>query len=690
MISAQAGYDQTVHDMAAWLKADVAWIGILDNSDIEVRALIMDGEIQPGCRFDYTGSYCEEAVTADEAIASDGLHDSGRIPSPFASLPLDTSLSVRIMRSDGKTIGLLSVLARKPLDTPPHAVDLLKTVAARIAAELELAEAKRGLRHDGIYLDRVINGLHEALVVIDNHLVITDVNNHFLHSHGAAMRSDVVGRHCCDVLSVMDGGDGRDRARELLLEVLATGEPARGELRREVAPDGKTQHYAISVAPLLGENGDVELLVALLNDVTNIRQSEAQRQELPSCLATSEHTRSMGLLASGVAHDLNNVLGPLVVLSDVVASTVEDLAEENGQASDIVSELREDLDVMHQSAARAGEVVKDLLTLSRRASSVMRPIDMNLLISQVLTMPEVAATGVDVRLAKRLDDSIHTVMGSEGHLTRVLTNILRNGIEAATSCGGDVTISTEQLHVDDSSRQGHTAVQTGDYVVVRIQDTGPGISPEDIPRVFEPFFTRKRQSSESGSGLGLAIVHAVVKDHGGFIDLSSQERQGTLFSIYLPATTRAPEKKITFGDIPRGDGETILVVDDKPSQRNSAKRVLSRLGYRVATASSGEEAAAMAMAAAEADRTKPPFDLAVIDMTMGDGRHWIDTLKRLRTLNTKQRAVVVGGVTPNHQGGQLVEMGALWLSKPYSGKLLAETVRAALDKPVVVARQRAA
>jgi CheY-like chemotaxis protein len=239
---------------------------------------------------------------------------------------------------------------------------------------------------------------------------------------------------------------------------------------------------------------------------------------------------------------------------------------------------------------------------------------------------------------------------------------------------GRVIVRTENRHLDRPV-SGYDTIVPGDYVLLRVEDTGHGIAETDLRKIFEPFYTKKVMG-RSGTGLGLAVVWGTVADHGGYIDVRSHEGQGSCFSLYFPATAERIESGE--GDEPaerlQGGGESILVVDDVEGQRELARTMLERLGYQVSLAASGEEAVAWMQAGHHAD-------LVVLDMIMDPGMDGLATFQRLREINPAQKAVIVSGYSETERVRTAQELGAgAYVRKPYLFNTLGAAVRAELDR----------
>jgi signal transduction histidine kinase/DNA-binding LacI/PurR family transcriptional regulator len=398
-------------------------------------------------------------------------------------------------------------------------------------------------------------------------------------------------------------------------------------------------------------------------------------------LATAERMKSLSILAGGVAHDLNNALGPLVMLPDVILGQLDELKA--GRLADD-SDLKLDVTTIKSSATRAAQTIKDLLMIGRPGATAKEALDLNEAVAHTIATEPLRFLGKDVDLSVKLqlDPGPLSVLASEPHLVRALTNLIRNAAEAIRA-RGEIRVSTASVRLTQPV-VAEEAIPPGDYAVVRVSDTGHGIPPEDISHIFQPFFSRKPRSDQSGSGLGLAIVHGVVKEHGGFISVESHVGQGTIFTLYFRRMRATLESEREITPTLRGSAR-ILLVDDEPAQLHSARRLLAQLGYKVDTLASGEAAFRLfhdARQAANAGVAKKgtPYDLVILDYALNEPYNGLETLERIRTLYPWQRGIMVSGHgRAQSEGSSLPSVP--WLPKPYSADALAGIVRRTLDSP---------
>jgi sigma-B regulation protein RsbU (phosphoserine phosphatase) len=415
-----------------------------------------------------------------------------------------------------------------------------------------------------------------------------------------------------------------------------------------------------------------------------VRTTALHERSVQERIATSNRMQALSVLAGGVAHDLNNALGPLVTLPDVILAEIDEL--KRGVLTDD-RELRLDVLTIKSSALRAAQTIKDLMMLGRPGATSKETLDLNEIVAGCMAAEPLLFAG-----QRRSVQPIHLdlaserlpVAASEPHLARVLTNLVRNAAEASGE-RGEIVVSTQRSWLSETLG-GHESVPPGDYAVLSVSDSGHGIAPDVRCRIFEPFFSTKRLADHSGSGLGLAIVHGVVKEHGGFIDVESELGAGTTFRLYFPRVSDALGRVSRTPQTPRGSAR-ILVVDDEPSQLHLAERVLRHLGYAVDTLESGNQALELYARARGARRrvrgavsaVKPPYDLVILDFKLHEARTGLETLLRIRRLYPKQRGIMVSGQAPSSEDRRDLGAHVAWLAKPYSADVLAVAVKQALE-----------
>lgn len=418
----------------------------------------------------------------------------------------------------------------------------------------------------------------------------------------------------------------------------------------------------LNVTPIL-EEGELCYSLSTWIDITDQKKSETEKKRLEEKLQRSQKMESLGLLAGGVAHDLNNILSGIVSYPELL---LLDIPEGN--------KLRKPIETIRESGNRAVAIVQDLLTIARGVATTKKPINLNKLINDYLTSPEFRQLEQyypAVTFNTKPDESLLNVEGSSIHLRKILMNLVANAAEAIEE-NGIVKIATTNRYLDRPLKA-YDDVKIGEYAVLSVSDNGSGITPADLNRIFEPFYSKKVMG-RSGTGLGLAVVWNVVQEHGGYINVTSNG-DGTTFELYFPITRVEifDEDSTISIDSLTGNSEKILVVDDMENQRLISGRMLEKLGYHVHTVNSGE--------AALEYLKEHSADLVMLDMIMDPGINGRETYERIKKINPSQKAVIVSGFAETQDVKATLELGAgQFIKKPFTFQALGTTVKEELNK----------
>jgi len=437
-----------------------------------------------------------------------------------------------------------------------------------------------------------------------------------------------------------------------------------------ISKDGRQAPIAHSVAPIRDDHGTILGVVAIFRDITEQKAAQARERQLQERLFRSQRIESLGSLAGGVAHNLNNILGPMVNYPDLI---IKNLPPD--------SALRQDLEIIKNSARKAVDIIRDLLTLGRIGHFPTEPLVLNRILEMVVRSSaylglqhSAPLVVVDLKWAADLP----AIQGSESLLQEMAINLLIHAFDAMPQ-GGRLTLTTSVEQVREPVA-GYELINPDTYVVMHVLDTGPGIEEQELNRMFEPFYARDKVWSLKRSGLELAIVYAVVKEHKGFIDVRSSPGKGSDFSVYFPVSGALPEVRQQLDHLDLRGNETILVVDDDEGQRRVVARWLRTSGYKVMTAHNGQAAIELLDSATRAHG--PSIDLVLLDMIMADDFDGLDTYKKMLELNPRQKAVMVSGFTATDRIKEALKLGVgQYIQKPYDFEDLGRAVRRELDKP---------
>ncbi|WP_419663964.1 two component system sensor histidine kinase [Desulfosarcina variabilis str. Montpellier] len=422
---------------------------------------------------------------------------------------------------------------------------------------------------------------------------------------------------------------------------------------------------------VLGKMGRIpnsSKIVISMMDISEKKRADKERESLKIQLVRAEKMKALGLLAGGVAHDLNNVLSGIVSYPDLL---LLDIPED--------SPLRKPIMDIKASGVKAAAIVQDLLTLARRDISVKEVVNLNEIIGDYLKSAEytkMMSFHQSAELVFEPDAHLLNILGSPLNLLKAVMNLVTNAAEA-TKDGGKIRIVTENIYLEHPI-SGYDTYREGDYIILSITDNGVGIPKDDIERIFEPFYSKKI-IGRSGTGLGMTVVWGTVKDHDGHIDVTSEKGKGTTFQIYFPATRRKKEQKKDDAynlSALKGNGETILVVDDVQEQRDLASSILKKLDYRVSTVGSGIDAVEMI-------RENSKIDIVILDMIMSPGIDGLETFRRIREIKPDQKAIIVSGFSESERVKAARRMGAgAYIRKPFLVGNLARAVKKELTQSV--------
>ena len=417
--------------------------------------------------------------------------------------------------------------------------------------------------------------------------------------------------------------------------------------------------FTVTADPVPGPAGVEAGWVSILTDVTRRRALEEQLRQV-------QKLEAIGRLAGGVAHDFNNLLTAVVGNAALLKQGLPPAAEEFGLASAI-----------EQAAWRAAELTRQLLGFSRQTLLWLRPFDLSQAADEVVSLLR-RTIDPRVRLEVRAPAGLGLVQADPGQINQVLVNLCLNACDAMPE-GGTLLLEVSEEAVADNYLEGRVEARAGDFVRLRVADTGVGILAENLPRIFDPFFTTK--PSGKGTGLGLAMVFGIVKQHDGWVECRSEAGRGACFDVYLPRLENAAPAEAA-AEPPAsgkpGRGEVVLLADDNEMLRSLGAAMLKNNGYRVLLAEDGQQAVELF------EREAGKVDLVILDMTMPrlSGR---EAMHRLLQRDRGVRVVFASG----YSADQLTEAdrGHIrgFVAKPFRERDLIQAVRAALEAPASVA-----
>ncbi len=445
-------------------------------------------------------------------------------------------------------------------------------------------------------------------------------------------------------------------------KVYRTGEAIKGFGWEVVAKDGTRLFGEVSVSLIKDSKGHPAGFRGIARDITERKRAEEEKATLQEELRQSQKMEAIGGLAGGIAHDFNNLL---TVISGNCQLSLLELKEGDP--------LRGNVEEIKAAADRASSLTRQLLAFSRRQVLNMRVLDLNTIIRDLEKMLR-RVIGEDIELVTCFADDLGMIKMDPGWIEQVIMNLAVNARDAMPG-GGKLIIETANADLDDSYTHSHVTVKPGRYINLCVNDTGAGMPPEVKEHLFEPFFTTKDKGK--GTGLGLSTVYGIIKQSGGDIWVNSEPGLGTTFNIHLPRVDEPVDNtrmRVTREEIPRGGGETILLVEDEEDVRRLAVRILQRQGYTVLEASCGKDALVLCK------EHQGPIHLILTDVVMPgmSGRQLAD---QLIPLHPNLKVVYMSGYTDNaviHHG--VLEEGVNYIQKPFTIDGLMKRMREVLDK----------
>jgi PAS domain S-box-containing protein len=557
---------------------------------------------------------------------------------------------------EGETIGTLRFGSRAPRKFQSQEIGVLEAIGSQLGVVVQKATLLQATQGAYTELKASEEGRARLAAIIEATPDLVAIGT----SSGRRLYINPAGRAMLSIPPDEDLTSGRfgdarpEWARTLLFREAIPHAELHGAWTGEMAylsRDGREIPVSAVILAHRGVDGEIAFYSTIARDLTALKQAEER-------LRRSQRLEAAGLVAGQVAHDFNNLLGPLMGFPELIKMRLS----EGDPAAGFC-------DVMIEAARQMAELNADLLALGRRAHVEYEATDLNALVKEALVSFEREPTRITVRVELAAD--LLPVRGSAAQLLRVVNNLISNAREAMQDAG-ELVVRTENVYVDEPTG-GFARVGPGQYVLLEVTDTGPGIPPEIRDRIFDPFFSTRRSGPRRGAGLGLSVVQSVVDDHQGHVGVLSEVGRGTTFRVYLP-TSRDGVKEKAASIVATGT-ETVLVVDDDELQRTVAAEMLGSLGYRVSTAAGGEEAVDLVR--------ERPADLLVLDMVMPPGIDGVETYRRVLEVRPGQRALILSGFAESERVDEALALGAgRFLRKPVSLAQLAQAVRTELDRGV--------
>ena len=531
---------------------------------------------------------------------------------------------------------------------------LLRITYQRHSRMLELEQSRQTLADSFQLFSMVSDGMDNIIYVVD----LESMEILFANRYTREKFGDVVGRKCFQVFAEKE----HPEICSCCIDTASLLDKGRGKKRIIWEREENGKVYEIH-GQLIDWEENRKALHVLIFNITDRKQAEIRQKEIEKRLTRSEKMEAIGMMAGGVAHDLNNILSGIISYPELL---LVELPEK--------SEMRTPLETIKASGERAAAVVDDLLTVARGVASSKKTANLNNFIRDYLNSPEfnqLASRYPHVQVSSKLSPDLMNIRCSAIHIQKMLMNLVTNAVEAIDD-EGKTRITTWNQYIERTA-EGPQPVAEGEYAILKVQDNGPGITTMDLEHIFEPFYTKKVMG-RSGTGLGLSVVWNTIQDHNGSITVDSN-KQGTTFTLYFPITRDdlSLEQETVDLDHIKGHGELILVVDDEKQQRDIAGKMLTLLGYEVACAANGNEAL-VAM-------KEHPAHLLLLDMIIEPDMNGRQVYEKIKKIYPTQKAVIASGFSGDVEVKKAQELGAgEFIKKPYSLKQLGIAVQSELQK----------
>ncbi|MBI2949756.1 MAG: response regulator [Verrucomicrobia bacterium] len=595
-------------------------------------------------------------------IPAEDTRSAEQAGSPGSGGQLSPSSLLVPVRHGAKTIGFLSI---EKFTRPGYTKEDLKTLLAladhcggaleRIAVEEEKDRLLAEIQSQQQRLDNILAGVPAVVWETWRAPDAKGQRTNFVSRHVETMLGYTVQEWLAtpDLWLRIVHPEDKQRVYQEIDKMYAMGQGLTHQYRW-VAKDGRIVWVETSAVITCREDGTPIGLRGVTMDITEKKKIEAQ-------FLRSQRIESIGRLTSGIAHDLNNVLAPILMSAQVLRERLQEL------------ELQNLVSITETHAKRAADIVKQLLTFARGTECERTLVQPKLLLDEMVqtlqhTLPKsIAITAV-------IQPDAWLLSANPTQLQQVILNLCVNARDAMPN-GGSLALSAANVVLDETTAQRHPGAKPGAHVMIRVVDTGLGIAPEILDKIFDPFFTTKDRSK--GTGLGLSTMLGIVRNHGGFVTVESELGSGSQFAVYLPAspsaTPLAPNREEPSS--PSGNGETILVVDDEMGIREMARQILRHAGFNVIVAADGAEAIA------KLDQHGRSIELVLSDIMMPvmDG---VALTRAIRKLHSHVKVIASTGFGIEDK---LAELRALavtqFLEKPYSAEKLLGAIHRALHSP---------
>jgi len=640
-----------VENLAKTLDTAIAFIGVMDSPSqriVRTIAVFAHGSAAGNFEYNLDNTPCSNVADGSLCIYPHGIQRLFPEDVMLADMGIDSYAGTPLFDIAGKLIGLLVVLDSKPIEKPDLVSAMIRIFAMRASAEIQRSRSGRELEEMTSKLKTLIESLRVGVIFEDQDRRTALTNRTLCEMFGIDYDGNIFCQDCRraseqyrSLFIDPDSFSGR------VNEIVNKGEAVLNE-ELQLA-DGKVLER--DYVPIRSDSNIVGHLWQY-RDVTDRRRLENQ-------LLHAQKMEAVGELAGGIAHDFNNILTAVIGYGNLLKMKMA-----SGDA--LISYVENILN----SAEKAANLTQSLLTFSRKQVIDPRPLNLNSIIEKTEKLLS-RLIGEEIRLNTIFHDRELIVVADSTQIEQILMNLATNARDAMPD-GGELVIETRAIYLDEEFIRKHSGEKTGMYAMISVSDTGSGMDDDIMKKVFEPFFTTKEVGK--GTGLGLAIVYGIVKQHDGFIEISSEMGRGTTFRILLPIVAETVQEKRSpdYSHIRKG-AETILLVEDDMMVRELNRDVLEKFGYTVISAEDGEEAVRKYL------ENRGNIQMLLLDVILPkkNGREVYDEIS---SYDPQIRTLFMSGYTDDliHKKG-IFDSSVNFLPKPVSPMKLLQKVREVLD-----------
>ncbi|GAA5121511.1 PAS domain S-box protein [Luteolibacter yonseiensis] len=631
------------HNMVEALGAKCGLIGRhnANENSIETLSYVFEGRLEDNFRYDLDGTPCENVAEGEICVIEKDVQGLFPMDHVLVELGIESYAGIPLFHQSGQVAGIMMVMFSNPLEDTALVQSTLQIFAARAASELDRQQADARIREQASLLDKA----QDAILVRNLDHKITFWNKSAERLYGWTAE-EAVGRpvqelHFKDQAAFLKAHEQTLRLGEWVGEITQVDKSG-----RDLTIEGRW-------TLVRDANGEPESVFVINTDISEHRKLEQQ-------FLRAQRLESIGTLAGGIAHDLNNILAPISMAAELLKMSVSDPRS---------AEL---LRTIASSAKRGADMVGQVLSFSRGMDSQRVEVHPRKLILEVEAI--LRDTFLKrIRLEAVAPRELWTIHGDQTQLHQVILNLCLNARDAIAG-SGRISIRADNVIIDESFAAMNLEAKEGAHVCIQVEDSGAGIPPEILEKIFDPFFTTK--SVGKGTGLGLSTSLAIVRSHGGFIRTVSQPGEGTTMKVYLPARQDLDDSvlAVNHSEQPRGHGEMVLIVDDEMSIRQITQQTLETFGYRTLLAENGDEAIS------EYALHQSEISVVLTDMMMPvmDGSATIELLMRI---NPSVRIIATSGITANRELAATAGAGVRdFLQKPYSAETLLKCLKRVLSE----------